>query len=136
LEDDPICSSAGCTQYKHPEAKSHPMDYFVPDFGKDQDMISVEKAAVAAEKVRGKKWDLIEKPDLPPRNYFVPDFGVDEDIKNVESSIKSEEKRLGAWKPVQDGNGFWNMPEAIDNSSYAYGANYINNNGLAQRKSH
>jgi len=33
LDSDPICSSAGCTQYKAPEFKTHPMDYFVPNFG-------------------------------------------------------------------------------------------------------
>jgi len=34
---DPICSSAGCN-YK--SAKSaHPMDYFVPNFGMDQDIM-------------------------------------------------------------------------------------------------
>tara|TARA_B110000285_G_scaffold226539_1_gene286467 strand:+ start:809 stop:1069 length:261 start_codon:yes stop_codon:yes gene_type:complete len=35
LDSDPICSSAGCTQYKAPEVKTHPMDYFVPNFGVD-----------------------------------------------------------------------------------------------------
>jgi len=57
--------------------------------------------------------------------------------------MKSEEGRLGAWNPTQDSNGYWNVPLAADNSSYAYNAGqYINNNGsgmgntgLAQRKS-
>jgi len=36
---DPICSSAGCTQYEWPKGpKSHPVDYFVPNFGADPDM--------------------------------------------------------------------------------------------------
>ena len=39
VDSDPICSSAGCTQYKQPEGEpSHPMDYFVPDFGVDHDI--------------------------------------------------------------------------------------------------
>ena len=39
MEDDPICSSAGCTQYKHPEAPAgHPTDYPVPSFGADPDI--------------------------------------------------------------------------------------------------
>ena len=37
MESDPICSSAGCTQYKQPEGPpQHPMDYFVPNFGMDK----------------------------------------------------------------------------------------------------
>jgi len=39
LGSDPICSSAGCTQYKH-KAKplGYPIDYFVPNFGQDHDI--------------------------------------------------------------------------------------------------
>merc|ERR1712147_41486 len=33
LKSDPICNSAGCTQYLHPEKDTHPMNYPVPDFG-------------------------------------------------------------------------------------------------------
>ena len=42
LESDPICSSGGCTQYNHPkksESALIPRDYFVPNFGKDTDMV-------------------------------------------------------------------------------------------------
>lgn len=39
LESDPICSSAGCDQYKHPKAKdSWDKDYPVPHFGMDRDI--------------------------------------------------------------------------------------------------
>jgi len=39
LESDPICSSAGCTQYKRtPAPPGPPMDYPVPDFGVDIDI--------------------------------------------------------------------------------------------------
>ena len=37
---DPICSSAGCNQYLHPESKEDfPKGYGVPDFGVDRDII-------------------------------------------------------------------------------------------------
>jgi hypothetical protein len=40
LQSDPICSSSGCTQYKHDEQKpSYPMDYFVPNFGVDHHIV-------------------------------------------------------------------------------------------------
>ena len=33
---DPICSSAGCTQYQHKKTPlGYPVDYFVPNFGPD-----------------------------------------------------------------------------------------------------
>ena len=36
LESDPICSSAGCTQYRHPaKDRGYKIDYFVPHFGAD-----------------------------------------------------------------------------------------------------
>ena len=50
ISSDPICNSAGCTQYKHPDSKeaSYPMDYGVPHFGMDRDIQgSLENLAVA-----------------------------------------------------------------------------------------
>jgi hypothetical protein len=36
MESDPICSSAGCTQYPHPSKdRGYKIDYFVPNFGAD-----------------------------------------------------------------------------------------------------
>lgn len=136
-ESDPICSSAGCTQYKHPAAETHPMDYFVPDFGQDHDIdhsISNEKIA---SKIVGHKWDWKKADAPPPRDYKVPDFGVDEDIKNVRSAIASEEDLQGhSWNPTQDANGYWSVPEAASNDSYAYNPDqYVNNNGMVQLNS-
>jgi len=37
IESDPICASAGCDQYKHPDSKDNwPMNYPVPSFGMDR----------------------------------------------------------------------------------------------------
>jgi len=77
IESDPICSSAGCTQYKHPEVKGHPMDYPVPDFGEDHDIKSSISNEKIASKIVGHDWKWEKAPDGPPKNYFVPDFGVD-----------------------------------------------------------
>jgi hypothetical protein len=36
---DPICSSAGCTQYKHEDKKlPYPINYPVPSWGQDRDI--------------------------------------------------------------------------------------------------
>jgi hypothetical protein len=38
IESDPVCSSAGCN-YKYLKGKTaYPMDYFVPNFGRDKDI--------------------------------------------------------------------------------------------------
>ena len=42
IQSDPICSSAGCTQYKLPKGnktETWPKDYPVPNLGKDHDII-------------------------------------------------------------------------------------------------
>lgn len=39
-ESDPICGSGGCSQYKHKKtALGYPVDYPVPNFGRDTDII-------------------------------------------------------------------------------------------------
>ena len=63
-KDDPICGSAGCTQYLHPPAKpGYPMDYFVPNFGVDHDIIHTENSAKQAEKQLGHNWTPTKNPD-------------------------------------------------------------------------
>jgi len=41
IQSDPICNSSGCSQYLHPAKKdAHPINYGVPDFGVDRDMMN------------------------------------------------------------------------------------------------
>ena len=49
ITDDPVCSSAGCTQYLHPEVDGFKKNYFVPDFGVDKDIVSTEDSIEKAE---------------------------------------------------------------------------------------
>jgi hypothetical protein len=51
LESDPICSSSGCDQYKHPKSKEvkYDMDYPVPNFGMDRDIQGSFEDTKAAE---------------------------------------------------------------------------------------
>ena len=43
VQSDPACSSAGCEQYLHPKPLNHhPMDYPVPNFGVDEDIIATQ----------------------------------------------------------------------------------------------
>ena len=49
---DPICSSAGCTQYEHPKPPAGPpMDYPVPSFGADPDIEGTANSLDIAEKM-------------------------------------------------------------------------------------
>jgi hypothetical protein len=58
MRSDPICSSAGCDQYKHPEKKVHPMNYPVPSFGRDPEIVGAEESIALAEKMRGHNWNF------------------------------------------------------------------------------
>jgi hypothetical protein len=119
ISSDPICSSAGCTQYEHPHPKSHPMDYFVPNFGVDHDILANDAALKAAEKQLNHKLVIADRPKWP-QDYPVPNFGVDQDILDAQASIAGAEDKLGAWNPKQDENGYWLVPQPFDNKSYNY----------------
>jgi len=59
LQSDPICSSAGCTQYKQPEGPpQHPMDYFVPNFGMDRDIKNTAEDEKVASALVGHAWSF------------------------------------------------------------------------------
>ena len=56
-------------------------------------------------------------------DYFVPNFGKDQDVLDSADSIKEAEQTLGhEWKPKQDANGYWLVPEAAAATSYSYDA--------------
>jgi len=58
MTSDPICSSAGCTQYEHPkEDDGIKRDYFVPDFGKDHLLKQSDSSISYAEGKLGHKWN-------------------------------------------------------------------------------
>jgi len=63
LDSDPICSSAGCGQYKHPDSKTAtwPMDYGVPNFGMDRDIMGSLDNLGVAEGIVKHKWKGIDK---------------------------------------------------------------------------
>ena len=56
LESDPICGSGGCETTLPAPPKSHPVDYPVPNFGVDKDILDNHKSLEDAEKQRGHHW--------------------------------------------------------------------------------
>ena len=56
-ESDPICSSAGCTQYKHKKTPlGYPINYPVPNNGVDSDIVDSHKSVAQAEADLGHDW--------------------------------------------------------------------------------
>jgi hypothetical protein len=85
MTSDPICNSAGCTQYNHPKPSKkdkYPMDYPVPNFGRDHDVLTTFNSLEVAEALRQHKW-LYEgqgpKKDDPVEYNGNPD--LDDDIE-------------------------------------------------------
>jgi hypothetical protein len=90
LGSDPICSSAGCTQFKHKATPlGYPIDYPVPSFGADPDVeanansVSIAEAMHQHKLIMGTpeskaKWHNVAKDTL--YNY-APE--LDEDMKNT-----------------------------------------------------
>lgn len=99
---DPICSSAGCGQYAHPEPpKGHPMDYPVPNFGKDPDMTGTMNSLEIAQKMNNHKlimgtpesrakWHNVAKDTL--YDYHP---ALDKDVISTNKHIAEAEDRLG-----------------------------------------
>ena len=104
---------------------AYPMDYKVPNFGVDPDIITTQKNLAKAEKRLKRKWKVdpnFKKAKGHPVDYKVPNFGQDQDIKDTLSIVKKMEAKYGAWNPVQDDNGVWIVPTAASNKSYNYKA--------------
>ena len=50
IKSDPICSSAGCTQYKHKKTElGYDLDYPVPNFGEDTEITDTKNSLLTAE---------------------------------------------------------------------------------------
>ena len=58
ISSDPVCSSAGCTQFLHPSEEGWKKNYFVPDFGVDKDILATQKSIASAEKAIDTKMKL------------------------------------------------------------------------------
>jgi len=83
---DPICSSAGCTQYKHPSKDGHKMNYFVADFGKDHDVKASEDSAEKAEATLGHTFT--PKYDEEKDEWVVPTAEAEFRLAGVEADLR------------------------------------------------
>lgn len=97
LESDPICSSAGCTQYKHKhKALGYDIDYFVPHFGADTEINESKESLVTAEKMLGHTFDFPNaKWKKPKAVKWVKVAPYDEDVVDTQKNLADAEKQLG-----------------------------------------
>ena len=65
ISSDPICSSSGCDQYKHPDSKvaDWDRDYPVPHFGMDREIMGSLDNMKVAEGIVGHTWKGIDKDE-------------------------------------------------------------------------
>ena len=125
---------------------NHPMNYKVPNFGVDQDIIDTQRHLKDALKLAGKKswngygWDklnvqLEREPLLSygkvetaqphpgikyPINYPVPDFGVDTDILDSQQNLHNVEINLGHDLNLKAGGSLNTGTDNFDNHPMNY----------------
>ena len=102
-ESDPICSSAGCTQYKHKKKDlGYKINYGVPNFGRDHAINQNFESLDLAEKQLGHKWIWTEDKKDKVVEYN-PHKPMDPDIITSLSNLKTQEGVFGAWNlPTDD----------------------------------
>ena len=93
IQSDPICNSAGCTQYLHPTTEDWDKNYFVPNFGADTEMIAAKKSLEIAEKQLKHKLVIPEVPDKEKVKYTIGG-AYDSDIISTQKHIADTEKQL------------------------------------------
>jgi len=99
VESDPICSSAGCNQYKHPKKDpGYDMDYPVPNLGIDRDIQDHNENLPIAEKIVGHHWNFVlEKPPLNPAKKTLYDYSpkLEKDMTDAATNLDLVEGQMG-----------------------------------------
>jgi len=83
VNSDPICPSSGCPEKKY---KGHPVDYPVPDFGVDHDILSTNEHLKNTETKLGHEWT--PKWDEEKEKFIVPH--VDAEFKLLQLQKTSD----------------------------------------------
>ena len=101
IDSDPICNSAGCTQYKQKTTPlGYDLDYFVPNFGVDQDIINTKNSLGVSLALHGRgdkseDWKIPKKLEKDPPEYKI--FPLDVTMQDSLSNLENVEGRLGPW---------------------------------------
>ena len=113
LDSDPICSSAGCNQYKQKKTPlGYDLDYFVPNFGVDTDITNTHKSILNAELTHGHKLIFGTKESRAKYHNKAKDVDynfapeLDEDIVTSKSNLKNAEGKLGHEWVIEKEEGY------------------------------
>ena len=106
LESDPICSSAGCTQYKHKKKDlGYKINYSVPNFGRDHDINDNFASIKTAEGMIGHQFQIGTAASKEKWANKAKDTdydfnpALDEDVISTRSNLKLAEGQLGhSWE--------------------------------------
>lgn len=75
---------------------THPINYFVPDFGVDEDVVRTQSNLAGTEGILDHKLVIPEvKPADPP--HFPPNLGLNEDMVSSLQNLKNQEAAYGEW---------------------------------------
>ena len=105
-QDDPCYSSLGeCIQTLPPKADAgYPMDYKVPSFGPDPDMVGTMENEKIASAMLNHGWEFNTKRSFEKwrnRALDVQSYNFDpelsHDVRETEKHYKAAESNLGAW---------------------------------------
>jgi len=105
LESDPICSSAGCTQYKHKKkALGYDINYFVPHFGADTEINESKESLKLAESMIGHKFDFPNPKWKNPAKKVDYNFApkMDGDVISTQKNLADAESSLGHKWVIED----------------------------------
>ena len=72
-----------------------PVNYKVPNFGVDNEILTNNKNLVDAETKLKTKLTAVKKAADPPRDYFVPNFGKDRDLVINDINLDEAQKQHG-----------------------------------------
>ena len=81
IKSDPICNSAGCTQYLHPGKElGYKINYPVPNFGQDHEIVQNKDSLKTAEQQLGHKLGFPYGKDKKKVVEYPTSLPYDEDI--------------------------------------------------------
>jgi hypothetical protein len=88
VSSDPICNSSGCTQYLHPNKKlGYPINYDVPNFGRDSVINDNFDSLKYVEGKMGHHWDWVKKKG-PKEVTYDNNLPLDEDMITSKHNLK------------------------------------------------
>jgi len=102
IGSDPICSSAGCSQYKHKKKeRGYKIDYFVPNFGVDSEILDNHASLSLTEGALSHKLNLGTKESAakwknPAKDVdynFAPK--LDADMRTTQKNLDDAQVTLG-----------------------------------------